>query len=335
MFFKQIKGEHLMPIHAVTPNILLKTESHLETNKQNATAIDNVSNSSLQLTLQAETKDLPVGTRGSVISQLISDKITEIDNNFLETLHNATPSSLLYELRNCTIPEKPSAASIKQLRDLLTKYHPDILTTSPLIDAQGNPVKIESTGRCWGEDGMSGVQVFFQNSKIAKIIDDYKAHKDWVQSNLSVRTIEPNDVPEHEKVLIGQEGLFALNDIKKGDVVCLFGGMLLENKIDIENDKKIRKLANCDHYYNTNLSFNGKDKYILEGMEISMKINSAKEKNGSGNYCDYKRRNLSAYHACVERSSDKKPLQLLYFYAYRDIKAGEQLCFDYNIFAKR
>lgn len=344
---------------AVKGSTLLRNTNDSKTNNPNTTKIDNVSNTLIQPNIQLKEstftddaklalpetsafknrlEDLPSKNRAFLAectkSGLINDKNKKIDV-FFEAIRNETSSTLIHKLKNCTIPKKLSLDSNKKLFTLLTQYNPDTLTTSPLIDVQGKPVEIETIGHCWVYAGMDDSKEFFFNDDVIKIIDDYQSHKKWTQSNLCVRTIKEEDVPAHESVLIGQEGVFALNDIKSNTTVFLFGGMLLDEKIDIENDEKIRKLVDCDKYYNRKASCNDDNSCVIEAMDISMKMNTATEKGKYGISHDPERNNLRCFNVRVKRSSDQKPLQIMAFFSVRDIKSGEQLCFNYDINAQR
>ncbi|EIC85341.1 hypothetical protein SPM24T3_07879 [Serratia sp. M24T3] len=111
--------------------------------------------------------------------------------------------------------------------------------------------------------------------------------------------------------------------------------MLLDEKIDIENDEKIRKLVDCDKYYNRKASCNDDNSCVIEAMDISMKMNTATQKGKYGISKDPERNNLHCYNIRVQRSSDQKPLQIMAFFPLRNIKSGEQLCFDYDIHSGR
>ncbi len=344
---------------AVKGSTLLRNTNNSKTNNPNTKKIDNVSNTLIQPNIQLKEstftddaqlvlpetsafknrlEDLPLKNRAFLAEctklGLINDKNKKIDV-FFEAIRNETSSTLIQKLKNCTIPKKLSLNSNKKLFTLLTQYNPDTLTTSPIIDAQGKPVAIQTDGRCWESDGMRGGKFYFYSEDVRKIVNNYETHKQWMKSHLSVRIIKEEDVPIHESVLIGQEGVFALRDIERGTPVCLFGGMLLEDKTDKENDEKIRKLVDCDKYYIRKVSCDDKDTSFIEGMDISMKLNTATKIGTYGVVMDHERNNLDCYHARVERVSDKEQLQILAFSSMSDIKAGEQLCFYYDINSSR
>lgn len=164
--------------------------------------------------------------------------------------------------------------------------------------------------------------------KLNNIVSDYPV---WSQAQgelLDIRTIKPGEVSEKDSVLVGQEGVFAKKSIKEGDLVSMFDGMLLEDPQTIELDKNLRQKSGCDKYFSRANS----DK-VIEGMGRSMKMNTStgfgwQVGADNGN-------NLEPGQVQLTRRDNQEKLNVMIFIANRDIKAGEQLCFQYSPVASR
>ncbi|EIC85342.1 hypothetical protein [Serratia sp. M24T3] len=175
-------------IEAVKESTLIINENNSNTKNLNTLKFESVSNTLLELASQPNKKTLNDGAKGALPETsafkngpedhqlrnrisivecpkvLINDEKEKINDSFSETIRNATSATLIHKLKNSTLPETLSLDDNNKLRSLLTKYNPDTLTTSPLIDVQGKPVEIETTGQCWISDGMDDGKSLFYHS---------------------------------------------------------------------------------------------------------------------------------------------------------------------------
>ena len=132
-------------------------------------------------------------------------------------------------------------------------------------------------------------------------------------------------MPSHAQALVGQQCVFAKQDIECAKPVCLFGGMLFDDPTDQRIDMHIRQLAGCDKYY---MRVGHNNEKMVEGMDLSMKLNSALTADGSPPG-DRTRNNLSVIDMPIQRENGEE-LTLTLLCAGRPITKGEQLCFFYG-----
>jgi hypothetical protein len=234
----------------------------------------------------------------------------------------ATPTTLIASMRDAVIPDRLSTAQKDRIKALCAQFHPEVLT-SPLIDVNGHPIAVEVPTVRLTDPAIFGRNVEKPESikrAVKAIFTDYPAHLGWLRENTAIRKITAEDVPSHGHKLVGQEGWFAARTIPMGTPVALLNGMILEDPRDIETDKKLRKLAGCDHYF-VRRAPEGK---ILQAMGHSMKCNAV-----SG-LADVLRLNLTTLAVDVTRISTQERFKILIYFARLDIEADEQLLAFYS-----
>ncbi len=207
------------------------------------------------------------------------------------------------------------------VRGLLDEYHPEFLTFSPLVDAQGQPMPVVMSPYC---SLPPQAQVDCQN-----ILQDYPAHLRWKHDTLRIKAITRKDVPSHERALVGQEGVFATRRIEPNTFIGFFGGMVLEDKQDILNDRTLRDEAGCNKYFGR---IRGLPSATLQVMDMTMKLNTAtRREDGIITISkDDPRINIAMRDAALIRATDGQPLTIACFLAKREILPGEQLCYFYG-----
>lgn len=220
-------------------------------------------------------------------------------------------------------PRDESLTPLEQqfVRGLLDEYHPEFLTISPLVDAQGQPMPVMVSPHC---SLPPQVQRDCHN-----ILQDYPAHLRWKHDTLRIKAITNKDVPSHERPLVGQEGVFATRRIKPNTFIGFFGGMVLEDNQDIMNDRTLRDEAGCSKYFGR---IRGLPSAILQVMDMTMKLNTAtRQENGITTISkDDPRINITMRDVALVRTTDGQPLTIACFLAKRMISPGEQLCYFYG-----
>lgn len=265
---------------------------------------------------------------------------------FDQILQHANASNLISLLKqNLPIPDALTPAQSQRVKELLSQYHPDTLQTSPLIDTSGNPITIhrdkaatdgkairdqfyselEIPHNCHGPKYESSSEAILR--RVDQILENYPSHKQWQDKNLTVGTVKAEHVSASNMGVVGEEGLFAKQDIPAGKVM-MFGGMLIEDPQEYEIDKTIRKLAGCDKFYSR------KTPPLIEGMDASMKCNAAylSPENDfiSRMRGDAEKNNFSLVGLPCIRPENKQILNMYFLVANRTIKKGEQVCYMYG-----
>lgn len=161
------------------------------------------------------------------------------------------------------------------------------------------------------------------------ILQDYPAHLRWKHDTLRIKAITRKDVPSHERALVGQEGVFATRRIEPNTFIGFFGGMVLEDKQDILNDRTLRDEAGCNKYFGR---IRGLPSATLQVMDMTMKLNTAtRREDGIITISkDDPRINIAMRDAALIRATDGQPLTIACFLAKREILPGEQLCYFYG-----
>jgi hypothetical protein len=232
-------------------------------------------------------------------------------------------------LRGISIPDQLTDEQKTQVHRLLKQYNPEFLTSHPIVNADGKPISLKIDLNSV-TDFMFGSHLelnVHQKASISAMFEDYPAHLKWSNEHMEVRQVKAGDVPEHEAKLEGADGLFVKKDMKKDTFVLMFDGMFLDNQKDKENDKKLRKLAECDNYFAKAVSQEG---HILEGMGASMKLNAATEPDSIYAF-DHTRSNLDALGINANHAETNEKLKFILFKTNRDVIKEEQLCFKYFI----
>lgn len=275
---------------------------------------------------QKETAKAESSNASTFAAPALADRL-QTNTQFTEILRTAAPGHFIASLRGVPLPENLSPAEASAVREKLATFHPEILVESPFVDVHGNPIELGMADDDWSSwfdlsrRFMLSIPAEMKEV-IENIFDDYQAHRQWQADNLEVRTVQSADVPADQQKLVGEEGLYAKKPIAMCTVVSLFEGMLLEEKADIETDKKIREMASCDNYY-VRLPA-GK---IIEGMGRSMKMNSALGYEWKGN--------IAVHYLQPTRKSSGDKVTVVVFSALRDIRPDEQLSFTYDIGVRR
>lgn len=261
-------------------------------------------------------------------------------STFDEVLAAATTKTLMGLLRGITTPANPdpipdqlTAEQKSRVQFLLKQYHPEVLTSDPFIDSAGKPMRLEpSFDMVIDHDPSSGGGMKLvklsdkQKADIKKMFDNYPEHQAWLHDHVEIRKIQPLDVPAQDSALHGAEGVFFTKQVPKGTFLMLFDGMMLANKADIRNDKKLRKLADCDNYYSRPAQ-NGAA-HVLEALGVSMKLNTSNP-FGDGQYSEGAV-NISAFSFDAVNKDNGKPYRLFVLRAKEQLGIGDHGCYIYN-----
>lgn len=234
----------------------------------------------------------------------------------------ATVNTLLPVLMEFPTPQSLTSREAQIVRSLLDKYHPGFLTDSPVNDINGRPIQVR-----YRPNPKSGFSDDISNQLIS-IISNYSGHLAWMDEHLQVKEIDPSEVPDHERALIGQEGVFSKTEIRKDAVIGFFDGMLIENRHAAKRDKSIRKLAGCAKYSGPASSGWGSS---FHGMGMTMKLNTATILE-DGRYLimpNSDRINVKSNFTTLHRAEDSGTLLMVFFTTNRLVRGGEQLCYNY------
>jgi hypothetical protein len=238
---------------------------------------------------------------------------------FGQILDQAERHTLFGLLSGVPLPESISNGERERLFWLLRHYDPGFMTADPFTDVRGQPIAL----RYCASEIRAGTPD--QQTAISEIFEAYPAHRSWLAEQAEVRTIQSGDVPDHECALAGRDGVFALRELAPGQVLALFDGMLIDNPDDIRLDRRLRQLAGCDNYH---VEMSSDPLCLVEGMGLSMKFNTATLRNGS---FDWDRINLESFWVPVMCPETGRRLNAMAFRTLRAIRAGEQLCYPYQI----
>lgn len=220
------------------------------------------------------------------------------------------------------MPEELGTVDRERINFLLHSYHPGLLP-APLVHTNGEPVDLTID-----YDDMENMTMGYQSSpsndqkaQIRTIFEDYPAYKAWLKDNVLVRKIRSSDdLAEPDRVLVGQNGVFATNDLPKNTYVLVFDGMLICGEKDIDRDARVRTMAMGDPG-KYRITVRTATPAKVQGMGASMMLNTATQ--GGGN--NLERYRVGAWNQGLGR------LQLTLFKTKREIRAGEQLCYGYDV----
>jgi hypothetical protein len=272
--------------------------------------------------------------------------------SFDQLLQQATPAKLLSLIRDIELPETLTAEQVDRVRSLLGMYHEDALTDSPMIDVLGNQIPLRRDRNAVESDAWPhifnevaaqikrslGLKEKFSFApdvsyeallrRVDRILENYPLHKAWLKKSLKIRKVKPEDVSAGNAGVVGQDGVFATHDIPAGTAM-FFGGMLISDPADAALDQRIRELAECDFFYAGLNRWDPTSVPLIEGMDITMKMNAAYDEEQSLEG-DTSRNNLSIVLMPVVRTDTGEQMNLIFLFSNRPIKRGEQLCYMYG-----
>lgn len=202
-------------------------------------------------------------------------------------------------------------------------YTPAVNALPPYRDVDGKAVVILFLSR-FPLDGL--IHPHYTNDQVLPFIsqDLSGAERAALYAGLNCRKLTRDDVPPHEKVLIGQWGVIAAKPIAKGTCVGVHQGVLVPKEISDH------RLFNHDFLISLRVDETGDD-ILLDGDGIISKINTLVDYDDKGHPC---RQALSGYNVEMVSFSaflaDKREVAVIALFSTADIPAGVELRCNYH-----
>jgi hypothetical protein len=313
----------------------------------------------------------------------------------------SNPKNLIQNTRRYAVEAlRGNVEALKQIKNNISDFDPRTLSKAPLIDEEGRPVHLrfpdEDNIQVQSSESFDPIPDELTNrikNETREWVNDYTAKMDWQYKAFYVRPVKKSDVESYEKDMIGEEGVFAKEPIRKGTVVAIFGGMIFmqnpEEWAKLENilgpDSGKHNIVVAASPSNEEITANRYTQVEIIGHSLAKKFNTRFKKSVSkytrdifsrDNF-DSKKNNVNPYIVTLERvpthGSDEsdsslsdregqkskagmpvevpelapipaaeeqparsqggdstKQMEILFFYANRDIAKDEQICFKYG-----